>query len=46
MLKTGADLPPWEQASKADKKKAALQLLEKHVSDTLQQILAEPEDGA
>ena len=46
VLNAGADLPPWDQASKADKKTAARQLLEKHMSDTLQQILAEPEDGA
>ena len=46
VCQTGADLPPWEQASKADKKAAALQLLEKHMSDTLQEILGEQQDEA
>ena len=40
-LKVGEDLPPWDEACKADKKKAARLLLEKHMSDTLQDILAE-----
>ena len=43
---TCADVPPWEQASKADKKAAALELLEKHMSNTLQEILGEQQDEA
>ena len=46
VLNAGADLPPWDQASKADKKTAARQLLEKHMSDTLREIFGEQQDEA